>query len=342
MLVADDESQVLRLYRRSASGLHSAGFDFTNALGLTDLDGGTPREVDIEASARVGNRLYWIGSHGNQATGANNPRPNRRRVFATDLSGSGGSATLSYAGRYDFLAEDLIAWDQNNGHGLGADALGLAASAAPNVSPELPSGLNIEGLTVRNDGSALLAFRAPRQTPLTRELALLIPVLGFDALVTGGGTNASLPLGSSNFGAPILLDLGGRAIRSIDANAQGQHLIIAGPSGAASGVAPNDFRLYQWNVGDAAALPLDADLSALQSGGSFEGIVELPPVFGAGSTVQLITDNGDTAYYGNGVIAKDLAERRHAKFRSQRLSVDLQPLADPLFSSGFEAQTQQP
>lgn len=337
MLVADDESQVLRLYRRSASGLHSAGFDFTSALGLTDLDGGTPREVDIEASARAGNRLYWIGSHGNQATGANNPRPNRRRVYATDLSGSGGSATLSYVGRYDFLAQDLIAWDQNNGHGLGADALGLAASAAPNVSPELASGFNIEGLTVRSDGSALLAFRAPRQTPVTRELALLIPVLGFDALVTGGAAGDSLPAGSSSFGAPILLDLGGRAVRSVEANAQGQHLLIAGPSGAASGVAPNDFRLYQWNAGDAAATLLNVDLSALMAGGSFEGIVELPAVFGASSTVQLITDNGDTVYYGNGIVAKDLAERRHAKFRSQPVTVDLQPLPDALFGNGFEA-----
>lgn len=333
MLVADDESQVLRRYRREVSGLHQAGFDFTSALGLTDLSGGLPREVDVEASLQLGSRIFWIGSHGNQATGSFNARPNRRRVFATELSGG----ALTYVGRYDFLAQDLIAWDQANGHGLGADALGLAASTAPNTSPELPTGFNIEGLALAGDGSAaLLAFRAPRQTPATRDRALLIPIEGFDALVTGGTAGGSLPAGSAQIGAPILLDLGGRSIRSIERNAGRQYLIIAGPSGAATGTAPNDFRLYQWNGGDSAPILLPTDLTALASGGSFEGIVGLPTSFGPGVSVQLIVDNGDTIYYGNGVAAKDLAERRHAKFRSERITLDLMPLADPLFANGFE------
>lgn len=332
MLVADDESQVLRRYSRTASGLHQAGFDFTSSLGLTDLNGGVPREVDIEASFRIGNRIYWIGSHGNQATGSFNARPNRRRVYATDLVGD----ALSYVGRYDFLAQDLIAWDQANGHGLGAGALGLQASAAPNVSPELLSGFNIEGLVAAGDGSdALLAFRAPQQTPATRDRALLIPVRGFAALVTGGSGGNSLPAGSAQFGAPVLLDLGGRAVRSIDRNAQNRYVLIAGPSGAATGVAPADFRLYQWD-GESAPVLLPADLTALGSGGSFEGIVELPAVFGPGATLQLVVDNGDTVYYGNGVAAKDLGERRHAKFRSEWVTVDLLPVADAILTNGFE------
>jgi hypothetical protein len=54
MLVADDENQVLQLYDRTKSGLPSTGFDFTAQLGLTDISGNTPREVDLEASTRVG------------------------------------------------------------------------------------------------------------------------------------------------------------------------------------------------------------------------------------------------------------------------------------------------
>ncbi|MFM8580911.1 MAG: CARDB domain-containing protein [Planctomycetaceae bacterium] len=98
-VVADDEDQVLRLYRRDQSGLPLAEFDFTSSLGLTDLSGGVPREVDLEAATRVGNTIYWLGSHSNSANG--NSRPNRSRVFATTLSGTGASTTLTYASRYD-------------------------------------------------------------------------------------------------------------------------------------------------------------------------------------------------------------------------------------------------
>jgi hypothetical protein len=337
MLIADDENQVLRLYARHDSGLHQAGFDFTDALALTDLDGGVPREVDIEASTRLGARLFWLGSHGNQATGSPNARPNRRRVFATDLSGNGDSATLAYAGRYDHLLGDLVAWDEADGHGLGAGALGFAASSAANVSPEIASGLNIEGLTIAPDGStALVAFRAPRAPLASRNEALVIPVLQFDALVTGAAPG-SRAAGSASFGAPILLDLGGRAIRSIERNGAGDYLIVGGPSGAAD-LPAADFRLFRWS-GLAADVPLmlSTDLAALDSAGAFEGIVEVPAGAGAATSVQLVVDNGDAVFYGDGIAAKDLAERRQAKFRSERVTIDLPQLQDAIFSSGFES-----
>jgi hypothetical protein len=59
MLVGDDENQTLRLYDRTNSGLPVASIDFTSSLGLTQLSGGLPREVDIEASTKVGSRIYW-------------------------------------------------------------------------------------------------------------------------------------------------------------------------------------------------------------------------------------------------------------------------------------------
>src|SRR5205807_1819434 len=121
-----------------------------------------PREVDIEAADRVGNRIFWVGSESNSKDPA--PRPNRDRIFATDLSGTGANTSLSYVGRYDFLKEDLIAWDQSNGHGLGANYLGLAASAAASVLPEAAdgSGFNIEGMVFKPGSSttAYIAFRA--------------------------------------------------------------------------------------------------------------------------------------------------------------------------------------
>src|ERR1041384_1323302 len=62
MFVGADENQRLRLYSRSNSGPAIAEFDMHPFLGLLDLyENGTPREVDIEASTRVGDRIYWLG-----------------------------------------------------------------------------------------------------------------------------------------------------------------------------------------------------------------------------------------------------------------------------------------
>jgi len=331
MLVADDEGQLLRLYRRDLSGLHQDGFDFTAALELTDVSGGVPREVDIEASTRLGDRLFWSGSHGNQATGAHNPRPNRRRLFATDLT-PGEIPSLAYAGRYDFLAEDLLAWDEGNGHGLGAGALGLLASSQPGVSPESPAGFNIEGLAMAPDGSsAYVAFRAPLLPLAARTEALIVPVLAFDALVTGAAP-ASRPAGSATFGAPILLNLGGRGIRSIEANASGDYVILAGPVQGAAG-ALVDFRMYRWSgVAEDPPVPMPTTLTVSGLGGSPEGLVEVPDPLQSDVEVQIIVDNGDTVFYGDGVAAKDLAERRHAKFRSQRVLIR----SEDVFANGFE------
>lgn len=332
MIVADDENQALRLYDRARSGLFGAAFDFTSLLNLTDLDDGVPREVDIEASTRIGERIYWTGSQGNARDG--DERPNTRRIFATDLSGRGAGATLSYAGRYDHLRDDLVAWDQADGHGLGADYLGFFAGSQPGVLPTIATGFNIEGLTVAPDGTtAYLAFRAPLMPPDQRDRALIVPVLNFDALVTGGVEGDSLPAGSAQFGAPVFLDLGGRAIRSLERNATGPYLIVAGPPGTDTGTAPNDFRLFQWS-GALGQTPveLDVDLSKRLAGGSFEGIVEVPAAFGPAGEIQLIVDNGDFVFYNDGVAAKDLAEKRWAKFRSERVSVD----GELIFGTGFE------
>ncbi|MBX3724331.1 MAG: lamin tail domain-containing protein [Xanthomonadales bacterium] len=330
MLVADDENQALRLYDRARSGLPVAAFDFTAQLGLTDLSGGVPREVDIESSARIGERIYWSGSQGNARGGE--ARPNTRRVFATDLSGSGEVASLAYAGRYDHLRNDLLAWDASNGHGLGADALGFVAGSQPGVLPTTPTGFNIEAMAAAPDGvTVYLGFRAPLPAP-NRDRALVVPVRDFDALVTGA-TPGTLPPGSAQFGTPILLDLGGRALRAMARNGAGQYLLVAGPTGSESGTAPGDFRLFQWSGAPAQApVDLGIDLTKRLAGGSFEGIVEVPAPFLAGSPVHLVVDNGDFAFYGDGIAAKDLAEKRWAKFRTERVVVD----PELIFGSGLE------
>jgi uncharacterized protein len=306
MFVANDEDQSLRLYERNDSGLALTSFDFTSSLGLQGSS-----EVDIEASTRTGNTIYWMGSHANNSSAED--RPNRERIFATEISGTGNNATLSFQGYYKFLEDDLIAWDNANGHGLGAGFLGLAASAATGVQPEGNNGFNIEGLTLApNSTTAYVSFRAPIEPTSNRTQALIVPVTNFTNLLSPtGGTQ-----GSANFDTPIFLDLGGRGIRSIERNSNNEYLIVAGPSGTATGTAPNDFRLYTWtgNPTDAPELRA-ANLTALNTGGSFESIVEVPNNLNSTSQIQLLVDNGDTDWYNNGQESKDL-RGNFQKFRS--------------------------
>jgi uncharacterized repeat protein (TIGR01451 family) len=301
-LVGDDEDQALRLYRRDQSGLPVAQFDFTASLGLTDLSGGVPREVDLEAATRLGNLIYWLGSHSNSASGE--LRPNRSRMFVTSLSGTGASTTLTYAGRYDHLKSDLLAWDATNGHGLGANHYGLTTSAADGVLPEADggAGFNLEGLTMAPDGTtAYLAFRAPLAVPGARSRALIVPVSNWASLANVGGGTA----GSALFGTPIELDLGGRGIREIQSNGS-QYVIIAGPASSSG-----SFQLYTWS-----GLPADAPIARAEiTGLNPEGIVQVPSGSLSSSTsLQLVSDLGDTVFYGDSVIGKDLVDHLQ-KFR---------------------------
>ncbi|MEH2285643.1 MAG: putative Ig domain-containing protein [Nostoc sp.] len=314
-LEADDENQVLRLYDDSKSGLPVTGFDFTSSLGLTQTDGsGVLREVDLEASTKVGDRIFWLGSQSNSDDGKN--RPNRDRIFATDITGTGASTTLSYVGRYNFLKEDIINWDVNNGHGKGANYYGLAASAATNVGSKQGDGYNIEGLEIAPDNTtAYIAFRAPQVPPSGRSNALIVPVSNFTSLISASGGGVQ---GSAQFGAPIELDLGGRGIREIRKNANNQYVIIAGPAGDA-GAASNDFRLYTWD-GNPNSEP---QLRAATFPTSFnpEGIISIPDNLTNTSQIQFVSDDGNSVLYNDGTAAKDLSENNFKKFRTDSITL---------------------
>jgi len=312
MLVADDEFNGLKLYPRGSSGLPLASFDFSGNLNLPDA---ANPELDLEASTRVGDRLYWLASHSNSKNGK--LRPNRDRLFATDLSGTGASSTLSFVGSYDTLRSDLLAWDSGNGHGLGANYLGLTASAAEGVAPEAAGGVgfNIEGLSMAPGSAttALLGFRAPNGPTSARTQALIVPVTNFTSLVTGAKT--------ASFGAPILLDLGGRGVRELKCN-DTSCLILAGPASGGS-----NFALYTWSGKRNDPAQFRSDLTALStdSGGSLESIVEVPNLdlttpAADGANIPLLSDNGDTVYYGDGAIAKDVAQNWQ-KFRSDTVTL---------------------
>lgn len=74
---------------------------------------------------------------------------------------------------------------------------------AENCPPKAPGGLNIEGLASTPDGSLLIGFR----NPIPNGRALLLPMLNPAEVVNGE---------TARFGDPVLLELGGLGIRSID------------------------------------------------------------------------------------------------------------------------------
>ncbi len=91
------------------------------------------KEADIEASAAIGNRIYWIASHATNKNGKY--RPAHHRLFATDIVKQGGTLTVVPAGRaYTGLLADLITAPQLARYGL---------EIAATLLPKEPGGLNI-------------------------------------------------------------------------------------------------------------------------------------------------------------------------------------------------------
>ncbi|MFL5807450.1 MAG: DUF3616 domain-containing protein [Roseiflexaceae bacterium] len=280
MLVGDDNDNLLRLYDRRPSAPPPGASPLSQTDFTTDL--GVGAKVDIEGSTKVGSRIYWIGSHSNGGNSFNF-RPDRQRLFATDLVGTGATTTLNFLGHYDNLRTDtggdLVAWGDVHGYDF-------TAKIQSGVDPETVGGFNIEGLTMAPDSTtAYIGFRAPLVGPNT-DKALIAPVANVDDLVTGKSVSATI-------GNPIELDLGGRGIRSIERNNANEYLIVAGPP-MKIGLSPS-FQLYKW-TGKATDTPvsLNVDMAALDTGGgSFEGIIEVPTPLCSTTPIQLVVDNGD-------------------------------------------------
>jgi Protein of unknown function (DUF3616) len=237
---ASDEDSVLRVYDRATGG---APLSVLDAVTFLDLDDPAKPETDIEGAAQLGERMYWIGSHGRNKSGK--VRKNRQRFFATTVDRAGTAVKLQPAGRpYKDLIADLSA----------APALaqfGLAAAAAAELPPEEPGGFNIEGLApARETGHLLIGFR----NPVPQGKALIVRLENPAALVTGTAAAAQLSVGG-------VLDLEGRGIRALEfVPALDRYLVLAGAFNDAQ-----EFRLYEWaGRPDAPARPLIDHISDLK------------------------------------------------------------------------------
>jgi hypothetical protein len=214
MLVADDEDNVLRSYDAELGGEPLSQLDVSSFLGLPFKKKGAP-EIDVEGAARIGDRAYFITSHGRNSAGK--LKPERLRFFATTAPSHGAPEPIGRP--YDRLLSDLLAAPQ-------LAAFGLAAAAE--LPPKAAGGLNIEGMTARAEGGVWLGFR----NPLPQGRALLVPLSNPEELVNGG---------RARFGEPVTLALSGLGVRAL-ASFRGGYLIAAGPF-AAGGAS----RLFAWD-----------------------------------------------------------------------------------------------
>lgn len=276
-VVADDEDNVLRVYDAVAGGGPVASSDLSLALGVPFKGKKRPRarEVDLEAGARIGERAYWLTSHGRNKKAK--LAPERLQLFATTTPADGEAIAL--AGQpYDRLLDDLIAEPSLASFGL---------RAAAELAPKEPGGFNLEGLTARPDGGALLGFR----NPIPGGRALLVPLDNLDGMIGGGET--------ARFGPPVQLDLGGRGVRGI-LWWRDRYLVIGGAAGEGGGSAQ-----YRWAGGAAPARQIAIDVSGYNPEGFF-GPADRDEVL-------LVSDDGSRLV--DGVPCKELDDPAKKQFR---------------------------
>ena len=328
MVIGDDEHNLLYVFDRNISGQAVKTFDFNagNRLVLTDGSDNNWKELDIEAATTnpVSKHSYWLGSMSNSSSF--NLKPNRDRLIATDISGTGATTDILNTGWIQGLRTELISWGDTHGYNF-------TASAADGKDPKTIDGFNAEGMVFAPDNTTLyIGLRAPLVPVANRTKAVIAPIANFETwfdafnITSGSHTATSAPIGE-----PIELDLGGRGIRDLILLPNGIYIIVAGSWGSASAPA-----IFRW-TGVATDAPVELpsfDLSGLNAESAL-------PVFEAGSQLssdklQIISDDGDVNYYGDGTAAKDLGEDNLKKF-STTLSVSSQPGALPVEFESFTA-----
>ncbi len=277
-VVANDEDNLLRIYKNNESGNSLYSYDLTTFLQINPKH----PEADIEGATLVNNRIYWITSHGANKDGKE--RPNRHRFFATDIEATDGKFSLKPIG-IPFLG--LVKAFEDSAE-LKSYNLGKAAQKAP----ESKNGLNIEGLTTTPEGSLLIGFR----NPIPEGKALLVPLKNPQEIIAGNE--------KPKFGNPILLGLDGLGIRSIEySDVNGAYFIVAGPYDD-----NGSFQLYKWS-GNPSEPPVLANIDF--AGLHPEALVVYP---NKSKRALILSDDGSKSI--NGRNCKALTRNQDKAFRS--------------------------
>jgi hypothetical protein len=236
-VAASDDNNIILLFE--TDGARSKPLlDLNSWLGFSPHNGKF-RECDLEGAARIGDRIFWIGSHGRN--NEEEERKERQVFFATAITGSGENTGLQPVGQpYKELLRDLIS------HG---NLHGLDFAEAAKKAPKENGALNIESICALGQ-TLYIGFR----NPIPAGKALILPMTN-PAEVVEKGTPAK-------FGDPILLDLEGLGIRDMvwwrDA-----FLIVAGDYRIASEPGAKPPKLFLWEGADKQPRALQVKLGDL-------------------------------------------------------------------------------
>lgn len=285
--IADDEKNVLRVYDANTGGAALFAYDVSPSLGIfpkaRKKPGKPPKpaeELDIEAATLIGDNAYWITSHGRNKSAKY--KAERFHFFATRLDAD--KKFVELIGQPNtHLLEHLLADPRFAKFNLEQASL---------LAPKAKGGLNIEGMTERQEGGVWIGFR----NPVPQGKALLFSLHNPEDVVFHGKT----PL----FGDPVMLDLNGRGIRALSWW-RGRYLIAAGSYDGSGNSA-----LYTW----------DGQSESLQEIVSYPQAQFNPEAFFTAESrdkIMLFSDDGTVMI--NGVECKSLLDASEQKFRGRWL-----------------------
>jgi len=279
-LVGDDENNVLRIYKTEALPFPVHSFDVAPFLEVTHKK----PEADIEGATRIGNRVYWITSHGRNKDGK--MRPNRYRFFATSVDVKNGEAIITPTGTpCRTLIHDLVMSEIGRRFELDKatrfDGVDMTKQERRRLAPK-ENGLNVEGLCASADGKTIfIGFRNP--CPLSNNASsaktLVIPLENPRDVIDAGTPPA--------FGDPIVFDLGGHGIRSMEYSPyHDAYFIVAGPRDGQS-----TFFLHRWSGKRHEPAVLVRRICENVENSTPEALVVFPDV----PRLLLLSDDGDWA-----------------------------------------------
>lgn len=286
-VVANDEDNLLKVYRSDVSGGPVSGFSGED---VNDYFDNNPKnkEVDIEGAAQLGGIIYWITSHGRNKEGQS--RPERRQFFANKLFRDDGENSFKQIGHsYTRLIDDILRDRKLARYQL---------EAAEKLSPKVKGGLNIEGLAATPDQQLLIGFR----NPIPEGKAILLRLANPRELLEKKNARAM-------FGDPIELDLDGLGIRSVEYwKGQNCFILIAGAFDIS-----DRFYLYRWS-GLANEKPELLDVAGWPSDFRPESVLFYT---GQDNQFQLLSDDGSIERI-EGTPCKDIKDNDHPQkyFRS--------------------------